>query len=66
MLGVERVTVNSWRSRGRLPEPRWTVGGMPLWNRPDVERWAAGAGYELFPPPQRRPRPGARRHAGLG
>jgi hypothetical protein len=63
LLGVERVTVSAWRTRGRFIPPRWTVGGMPLWNLPDVERWARQEGYELDPPPERRPRRGPRRRA---
>ncbi len=61
MLGVERVTVSAWRTRGRFIPPRWTVGGLPVWNRPDVEQWARAEGYELDPPPERRPRRGPRR-----
>lgn len=39
-LGVKRRTVDQWRQR-RLgfPEPRWTVGGRPAWNWPDVSAW---------------------------
>jgi hypothetical protein len=61
MLGVERVTVSAWRTRSSFLSPRWMVGGMPLWNRPDVERWARDYGYEVNPPPERRPRRGPRR-----
>ncbi len=39
--GVTRSAVDAWRSRdGRFPRPRWTVGGRPAWNWPDVEAWA--------------------------
>lgn len=40
-LGVQRATVDVWRARGVLPEPRWTVGGRPAWNWPDVHAWAS-------------------------
>ena len=43
-LGVARVTVDQWRQRGVLPEPRWTVGGRPAWNWPDVVMWAQTTG----------------------
>ena len=40
-LNVERRTVDSWRQRDvGFPEPRWTVGGRPAWDWPDVEKWA--------------------------
>ena len=41
-LGVARRTVDSWRQRDLdFPEPRWTVGGRPAWNWPDIEAWVA-------------------------
>lgn len=43
-LGVKRPTVDVWRTRGLLPEPRWTVGGRPAWEWADVEAWAKGSG----------------------
>jgi hypothetical protein len=40
-LGAERDTLDLWRHRGLLPEPRWTVGGQPAWCwRCDIEPWA--------------------------
>jgi hypothetical protein len=40
-LGAERDTLDLWRHRGLLPEPRWTVGGQPAWCwRRDIEPWA--------------------------
>lgn len=39
-LQVERDTADKWRQRGLLPDPKWTVGGRPAWNWPDVWRWA--------------------------
>ncbi|MGZ6836791.1 MAG: helix-turn-helix transcriptional regulator [Blastococcus sp.] len=43
-LGVKRATVDIWRTRQLLPEPRWTVGGRPAWNWPDVLEWARQTG----------------------
>ncbi len=43
-LGVERATVDMWKYRGLLPEPKWTVGGRPAWNWTDIERWARATG----------------------
>ena len=43
-LGVKRPTVDIWRTRGLLPEPRWTVGGRPAWAWNDVEAWARASG----------------------
>lgn len=41
-LGVKRGTVDVWRQRAiGFPEPRWTVGGRPAWDWPDVEAWHA-------------------------
>lgn len=39
-LRVERATVDKWRVRGVLPEPRWTVGGRPAWAWGDIRAWA--------------------------
>lgn len=43
-LGVSRSTVDQWKWRGVLPEPRWTVGGRPAWDWPDIESWAKETG----------------------
>ena len=44
-LGVARATVDQWRARGLLPEPRWTVGGRPAWDwHRDILRWARETG----------------------
>lgn len=42
--GVRRGTLDSWRTRRVLPEPRWIVGGWPAWHWPDIERWARETG----------------------
>lgn len=40
-LGVKRRTVDQWRQRDLgFPVPRWTVGGRPAWDWPDVAAWA--------------------------
>lgn len=40
-LDVSRSAVDQWRARPwvKFPEPRWTVGGRPAWNWPDIEKW---------------------------
>lgn len=43
-LGVKRGTVDVWRRRDRLPEPRWTVGGRPAWDWADIVAWAERTG----------------------
>lgn len=46
-LGVTRDAVDAWRMRRKtvtFPEPRWTVGGRPAWDWPDIERWARETG----------------------
>lgn len=39
-LGVKRQTVDVWRVRGLLPEPKGLVGGRPAWDWPEIEAWA--------------------------
>lgn len=43
-LGVRPQTVHTWRQRGLLPVPRWTVSGQPAWDWAEVEAWAARTG----------------------
>lgn len=44
-LGVKRRTVDQWRQRELgFPVPRWTVGGRPAWDWPDVEAWNTSRG----------------------
>lgn len=44
-LGVKRNTVDQWIQRAiEFPPARWTVGGRPAWNWPDVEQWATETG----------------------
>lgn len=44
LLGVARHTVDQWRYRGLLPEPRWVVGGRPAWDLDDIDYWARSTG----------------------
>lgn len=43
-LNVERNTVDQWRHRSVLPEPRWSVGGRPAWDWSDITAWAKETG----------------------
>lgn len=43
-LGVERQTAKTWKLRKLLPEPAWHASGSPLWDWPDIERWAKKTG----------------------
>lgn len=38
-LGVRRQTVDMWRHRKIMPEPRWRVGGRPAWRWIDIYTW---------------------------
>ena len=44
MLDVQRATVDQWRQRDLLPEPRWMVGGRPAWTEEDIVQWAIATG----------------------
>lgn len=50
-LGVRQQTVAMWRYRGLLPEPSWTVSGLPAWDWPDIARWAVATGRLDAPSP---------------
>jgi hypothetical protein len=43
-LRVRPQTVHTWRQRGLMPEPRWTVSGQPAWDWTDIEAWARRTG----------------------
>jgi hypothetical protein len=43
-LGVRRQTVAVWKVRGLMPPPEWERAAGPLWNWPDIERWARETG----------------------
>lgn len=47
LCGVTRDTVDTWRSRGVLPQARWTVGGRPAWDLATIERWAHATGRHV-------------------
>lgn len=38
-LGVTRETIDSYRSRDRLPPPQVVRGRTPLWSAPVIRRW---------------------------
>ncbi len=40
-LGVRAETAATWRHRGLLPEPDWTVSGSPVWDWSQIAEWAA-------------------------
>jgi len=44
-LHVSRSAVDAWRARHpEFPKPKWTVGGRPAWDWPDIEAWARATG----------------------
>jgi predicted DNA-binding transcriptional regulator AlpA len=43
-LGVKRATVDQWKQRDLLPEPKWIVGGRPAWDWADIAKWAQQSG----------------------
>lgn len=43
-LGVKPQTVHTWRQRGLVPDPPWSVSGQPAWDWPDIEAWARRTG----------------------
>jgi len=43
-LGVRAQTVHTWRQRKLMPEPRWTVSGLPTWDWNEIEEWARRTG----------------------
>lgn len=44
MLRAKVNTVRIWRTRGRLPAPKWIVSGTPAWERDAIEAWARATG----------------------
>jgi predicted DNA-binding transcriptional regulator AlpA len=53
-LEVARATVDQWRQRSVLPDPRWQVGGRPAWSWAEVRAWAERTGRldsSKAPPP---------------
>ncbi len=47
MFGVQRDTVDKWRSRKLLPEPDEDLHGGPVWYETTIIRWARRTGREL-------------------
>ena len=43
-LGVKRQTARMWRFRNLLPEPDYTVSGLPAWEWSKVAAWANQTG----------------------
>ncbi len=43
-LRVKAQTVHTWRQRGLLPAPQWTVSGQPAWDWLEIEEWAKRTG----------------------
>ena len=39
LLGVSSHTVTSWRQRGQLPDPRWSLKSGPVWRAADITAW---------------------------
>lgn len=39
LLGVERATVRTWYSRGRLPEPDARLAATPVWRLTTIKQW---------------------------
>lgn len=50
-LGVHRQTTKQWNTRGELPPPKWHASGRPLWDWPDIVKWAAKTGRSVPPQP---------------
>lgn len=43
-LNVKAKTVHVWKVRGILPEPEWTLSGVPIWQWRTIEAWAKQTG----------------------
>lgn len=44
LLDVVHQTAKQWRARGVLPEPEWTVSGVPVWRKATILKWAKETG----------------------
>lgn len=40
LLGVAHRTATTWRTRGVLPPPDFTISNRPGWRRATILRWA--------------------------
>ena len=43
-LNVKPQTAAAWKHRGLLPQPEWTVSGVPAWRWSTIAWWAASTG----------------------
>jgi predicted DNA-binding transcriptional regulator AlpA len=41
LLDLSKQRIHQLRQRDDFPSPRTTWTGVPLWDRSDIERWAA-------------------------
>lgn len=37
--GIPQSTLRAWKTRGRLPEPDFTVGNSPAWFPETIDPW---------------------------
>ncbi len=44
LLGKAHETLKQWSSRGVLPEPAARIGGVPIWSKREIEKWAKKTG----------------------
>ncbi len=61
MFGVQRDTVDKWRSRKLLPEPDETLHAGPVWWETTIIRWARSTGRETGTPRHEQGIPNERR-----
>ncbi len=47
LFGVERSTVDKWRSRGVLPDPDENLHAGPVWWETTLIRWARQTGRTI-------------------
>ena len=43
-LDVKPQTAAAWKHRGLMPEPEWTISGVPAWRWSTIAYWAASTG----------------------
>ncbi len=48
MFSVTRVTVDTWRREGTLPDPEARLSRGPLWRRTTILRWADATGRAVI------------------
>jgi hypothetical protein len=52
-LDVKPRTVHQWQFRALLPDPDYTVNGLPAWERSTIQEWAASTGRTTEPEQER-------------